>query len=142
MFINKKRAAISVAVFFSMLSFSVFAQYGTGENSIGQFLSENADLKSTENHHVDVAFSRGKAVFLGKADSPKLSYCVTYKGKKVKVKRKSMYPYKQGTVSELSKQLYNCDQPETQILSQLERKDFLYVLYYLDIKYKLDLERK
>ena len=141
MLIRKVIVTIGV-VLFSGMSLPVFSQYGTGDDTIGQFLSENPDLKSVDEKHVDVPYARGESVFRGRGDSPKLSYCVMHKGEKVKVKRKSMYSYKQGTYSELADKLYNCDKPDNKIINELERKDFLYVLYYLNVKYKLDLKRE
>jgi len=123
------------------MSFSTFAQFGTGDDTIGQFISENPDLKAVDEKHVDVPYEKGKSVFRGRGDNKKLSYCVTHKGKKVKVTRSSMYSYKQGTYTALSEQLYNCDNLESKIINELPRKDFLYVLYYLNVKYKLNLNK-
>jgi len=129
-----------VAIFLGT-SFSTFAQFGTGDDSIGQFLSENPDLKQIEEKHVDVPYEKGSSVFYGRSDAPKLSYCVMHKGKKTKVKRSSMYSYKQSDYTTLSNNLFNCDKPESRIISELDRKDFIHVLYFLNVKYKLDLKK-
>ena len=123
------------------VSLSAFAQYGTGDDSIGQFLSEASDLKQVDEKHVNVPYARGESVFRGRGDAPKLSYCIVHKGKKSKLSRSSMYSYKHATYSALAEQLYNCDKPENKIINELPRKDFIHVLYYLNVKYKLSLEK-
>lgn len=140
MLIRKVIVTIGVVLFFG-ISFPVFSQFGTGDDTIGQFLSENQDLKQVEEKHVDVPYAKGESIFRGRGDAPKLSYCVVHKGEKVKVKRSSMYSYKQETYSLLADQLYNCDKPDIKMINELSRKDFIHVLYYLNVKYKLDLKR-
>ena len=141
MFVTKKNLLAGLVL--GLASNVVFAQYGTSDDyGFGRFLSENPDLKQERGLHVDVPYERGEAVFKGRKDYPKLSYCVVNNGEKVKIKRKAMYPYKQGTYTDLSESLYNCDKPDSKIINELERNDFIHVLYYLDVKYKLDLKRQ
>lgn len=138
-----KKRSLLVGLVLGFFSNVALAQYGTSDDyGFGRFLSENPDLKQERGLHVDVPFERGKAIFKGRNEYPKLSYCVVDNGGKVKIKRKSMYSYKQGTYTDLSQQLYNCDKPDRKIINELPREDFLYVLYYLDVKYKLDLKRQ
>ena len=125
------------------ISVSALAQYGTGESGLGRFLSENPDLKTVDEKHVDVPYEKGKSIFRGRAEgAPKLDYCIVHEGQKVKIKRSSMKSYKHSTYTHLSSQLYNCAKPENKIINELPRKDFLLVLLYLDVEYKLSLERK
>jgi len=129
-----------VTLFFAG-SCSAFAQYGTGDSSLGQFLSEDPDLKQVEEKHVDVPYSRGRSIFRGAGDAPKLSYCVMHKGKSTKVKRSSMYPFKHSSYTELANKLFNCDKPGSKITTDVDMNDLIYVLYYLDVEYELSLEK-
>ena len=45
------------------LSSSALGQYGTGESGLGRFLSENPDLKTVDEKHVDVPYEKGKSIF-------------------------------------------------------------------------------
>jgi len=139
--LNKKILMTGCAVLYLGVPITAYSQFGTGDDSIGQFLSENPDLKQVEEKHVDVPYAKGESIFRGRGDTPKLSYCIVHKDEKVKVKRSSMYSYKQETYSLLADQLYNCDKPDSKIMNELARKDFIHVLYYLNVKYKLDLKR-
>ena len=143
--VNKKLTLLStvLAVVLLALPVSVFSQYGTPESGLGRFLAENPDLKTVDEVHVNVPYERGKSVYRGRAENvAKLKYCIVHKGEKVKIKRSSMRSYVNGTYSGLSKQLYNCEKPDNKIINELPRKEFLEVLYYLDVEYKLSLQRK
>jgi len=92
---------------------------------------------------VDSAYELGKSVYYGRKDgTPKLSYCIISEGNKQKLKRKAVKPYKNTSFSELAINLYNCDVPEKKIKTELQRDDFLHVLYYIDSRYKLNLKRE
>lgn len=91
---------------------------------------------------VDPTYESGKAIYTGrKRTVAKLSYCILSEQETVKVKRKTIKQFKQSSYSELAKSLYQCDVPGSTIKSQLESKDFLHVLYYLNKRYKLNLQR-
>ena len=95
-----------------------------------------------EQRVVDPTYESGKAIYKGrKKTAPKLSYCLRIGNQTLPVKRKSLKYFKAMSFTELSKHLFSCDEPEKSIISQLERKDFIHVLYYLDKRYKLILER-
>ena len=91
---------------------------------------------------VDQTYEVGKAIYNGRADSaPKLSYCVKGEGNEmVPLKGKTAKEYKRATYNDFANALYNCDVPENRIAQELEREDFLYVLYYLNKRHKLKLE--
>ena len=91
---------------------------------------------------VDPVYESGKAVFTGrKSESPKLSYCLKDGDQVIKLKRKSIKSYKETSYSKLASVLYSCDSPSVTIKEQLGRKEFIHVLYYLDKRYKLKLQR-
>ena len=95
-----------------------------------------------ERRVVDPIYESGKAVYTGRSKSaPKLSYCIGSGEQAIKLKRKSIKQFKKTSFSELAKNLYRCDIPSETIKSQLEKRDFLHMLYYLDKRYKLQLER-
>ena len=90
----------------------------------------------------DPYYERGKSVYLGrKKGIEKYAYCVSVDGEPVKIKRKSMKPFKGTTYTELANKLFNCDEPEQLISQQLPSEELVYVLYYLDVRYKLSLTR-
>jgi len=106
---------------------------GFGNDSIGIERQERV---------VDQAYELGKAIYTGrKHGEPKLSYCVNVNGERLPVKRKALKQFKKSSFSNLAKNLYNCDNPESQVVSELSRDSFLHVLYYLDKRYRLALQR-
>jgi len=91
---------------------------------------------------VDRTYESGKAIYTGrKKTAPKLSYCLRVGEEMLPVKRKSLKQFKKTSFTQLSKHLFSCDAPEKSIISQLERTDFIHVIYYLDKRYRLKLER-
>ena len=92
---------------------------------------------------IDESFELGKSIYYGRKDgAPKLPYCITVEDNKKRLKSKTIKPYKNTSFSKLASNLYNCDNPEKKIKADLQRDDFLYVLYYLDTRYKLNLKRE
>lgn len=93
---------------------------------------------------VDQNYEQGKAIFTGRAvGSSKISYCLkdpSEEGKLVPVKSKTIKAYKRTTYQELADNLYNCDEPDSLVSSELKRDDYLYVMYYLNKRYRLALK--
>jgi len=93
---------------------------------------------------VDQNYEQGKAIFNGRlAGTSKISYCIKDQnadGELVPVKRKSLKSYKRSSYQTISENLYNCDSPDTRIIDELKRDDYLYVLYYLNKRYNLALK--
>jgi len=119
-----------------------FDRFDEPDNGLDKFLDDGRhNLKVVNEKLVDVPYEKGKSVYYGRGDSPKLSYCIVHEGQKVKVKRSSMYSYKHSTFSQLADQLYNCDDPDSKIISELPRQDFIHLLYYFDVRYKLNLDK-
>jgi len=69
----------------------------------------------------------------------RISYCVTAGDVKLPVKSKSIKPYKKTTYDNLAQNLYNCDKPDSLVANELSRDNLLYVLYYLNKRYRLNL---
>jgi len=101
------------------------------------------EAKRRKTYIVDHSFEEGKSIYYGQKDGvPKLPYCITFGEDKKRLKTKTLKPYKNTSFSKLASSLYNCDTPEKHIKADLQRDDFLYVLYYLDTRYKLNLKRE
>ncbi len=112
----------------------------SGSEDAGSFGDDSGGFG--EERVVDPIYESGKAVYTGRSKSaPKLSYCIGSGEQAIKLKRKSIKQFKKTSFSELAKNLYRCDVPSETIKSQLEKRDFLHMLYYLDKRYKLQLER-
>ena len=90
---------------------------------------------------VDPTYEAGKAIYRGRAsNAPKLEYCVKGEAEEMlPLKGKSVKSFKRATYNEFANALYNCEAPEKRIAQELEREDFLYVLYYLNKRHKLRL---
>ena len=106
--------------------------YGGGGGSFGG---------QTQQRQVDTVYEEGKAIYRGRKDGePSISYCVASEGEIVPVKGKSIKAYKKSTYEELAQNLYNCDNPESLVASELTRDSLLYVLYYLNKRHRLNLQ--
>jgi len=101
------------------------------------------ELKRRRSYIVDQSFELGKSIYYGRKDGvPRLPYCIAYEDNKKRLKTKTIKPYKNKSFSKLADNLYNCNTPEEKIKTNLQRDDFLHVLYYLDTRYKLNLKRE
>ena len=124
-----------------IMSPQLLASGGESEDNDSEGFGDSGSFERTE-RVVDPTYESGKAVYTGrKHATPKLSYCLKGEEGVVKVKRKTIKQFKKSSYSELAKSLYQCDTPDSTIKSQLESKDFLHVLYYLNKRYKLNLQR-
>lgn len=121
-----------------ILSASASTAFASGYSS-GNYNSRNKDTKQTRS--VDQTYEVGKAIFNGRQQGePSLQYCVVADGEKVPVKRSALKAYKGTTYDDFASNLYHCDQPEKPIAEGLTRDSFLYVVYYLNKRHKLQLK--
>lgn len=96
---------------------------------------------SSQQRQVDQTYEVGKSIYLGRqAGAPELSYCVMVEGDKVPVKRRTLKSFKHTNYNDLAANLYDCDEPDKKIVEKLGRDDFLYVVYYLNKRHKLQLK--
>ncbi len=132
---NTKLAQLAAALLLSIsLIPSAFASGSYGGGS-----SYNSGR--IQQKQVDQVYETGKAIFLGRQRGvEKLSYCVKVDGELAPVKRRSVKAFKNTSYNELAQNMFNCDQPETKITNQLSRDNFLYVVYYLNKRHKLNLK--
>lgn len=126
-----------LTLFFLFISTSVFASGGGGYG--GGFSGSGVNSRS-----VDRLYEAGKSIAKGRNKTyGKLKICVvdtqTEELEKVKIKSKTMKPYKGKTLVELANNLYDCENPEQPIFKVLSRDDMNLVLYYLNKRYKLKL---
>ena len=120
------------------VSSAVFASGGDSNEDTGDGTGGGGSFGDA----VDRTYESGKSIYTGrKKTAPKLSYCVRVDDAVIPVKRKSLKPFKGTSFTELSKHLFRCDEPTKSIISELERTDFIHVIYYLDKRYRLKLER-
>jgi len=131
----KSLSHVLAAFFVFAFSSSVFASGGYGGGS-GSFSS------STPTREVDPTYERGKSLFSGRIEGvQKIKYCVADGEEYTKVKRSSLKAYKESTYNILLSSLRNCDSLENGMLDYLNTDQAVHVIYYLDKRYKLDLER-
>ncbi|MEM7099418.1 MAG: hypothetical protein AAF541_14235 [Pseudomonadota bacterium] len=89
----------------------------------------------------DEVYEFGKSVYNGRAaGATKIKYCVKVDGELKKLKRKTARAYKSGSVKDFANALYDCKNPDTLALSTVERDHVPLVLYYLNKRFKLDLQ--
>lgn len=92
---------------------------------------------------VDERFELGKAIVTGRhADYRKVKFCFLNdaKTKGVKIKRKSIKGYKRQPVNNLVQSLYRCDDISKSIQTELAKDDLINAVYYLNKRYKLQLQ--
>jgi len=121
-------------VFISTLALSIGNVHASG--SYGG--SRSYDLPERK---VDQTYEVGKSIYTGRrSGSPKLKYCISVENELSPVKRSSLKTYKNDTVQNFTDNLFECDKPDTKIASELSRDEFLYVVYYLNKRYRLNLK--
>lgn len=109
--------------------------------SSGGFGGSTGSFSTPAPQPVDQAYEYGKALYNGRTDEvAKMSYCVKGEEDGVKVKSSSLRPFKGSTYDELAKNLYNCDNPEQDLLAVADTDQATYIVYYLDERYNLDLQ--
>jgi len=136
----KSLSLLMVSCFSLVFTANVLASGGESEDDT----FEEFDTSSYEPQKrlVDQSYETGKAIYTGrKTNIPKISYCLKEGEQIVALKRKTIKQHKKGSYSALAASLIDCDQPTVSLKEQLGSQDFLFVLYYLDKRYKLKLER-
>ena len=89
---------------------------------------------------VDERYEYGKAVYLGREPgTTKIPYCVLVDGEPKKLKRRTLKPYRKGSVVDFANALYHCDDPSKLALLSLAKDQVPHVLYYLNKRYRLKL---
>ena len=126
-------ATLSMSAMFSTASFASGAYGGAGGGLTG-------GSSVAQPREIDPVYEAGKAIYTGRQKGiDKINYCVKVDDQLLPVKRKTLKPYKKTSYSKLANNLFNCDQPEAQIGTQLGREDLTFVLYYLNKRHRLKL---
>lgn len=89
---------------------------------------------------VDERYEYGKAVYLGREPgTTRIEYCLLVDGEPRKLKRRTLKPYRGGSVVDFANALYRCDDPASLALLSLAEDQVPHVLYYLNKRYRLKL---
>jgi len=89
----------------------------------------------------DEAYEFGKSVFKGRVKgAEKIKYCVKVDGELKKLKRSTVKSYKAVNVQDFALALFDCEDPERLALTTLPKEHVGVVLYYLNKRFKLDLQ--
>lgn len=123
-----------------MMLFSGFfvlncAAYASGSGGYGS----NNTSSRLEPRPVDPTYELGKSIYLGRSGAEKIKYCIDNGKEKIKLKTKTIKPFKGANVKSLAAKLYDCNKPDVQIAQKLNQNDFNLVMYYLNKRYKLKL---
>ena len=89
---------------------------------------------------VDETYEFGKSVFKGRvAGAEKIKYCVMVDGEVKKLKRSTAKAYREGSFRDFAVALIDCNAPDRQALTTMDREHVPLVLYYLNKRFKLNL---
>jgi hypothetical protein len=126
---------VCILLFFpSSFSYAIGGMGGLGELNG----AHNSSTRSMRN--ADHQFDRGKAIVSGRnRQIGKLKFCVISGDEKVKVKRKTLKPYKGVPTDQFINSMYNCENPEELVLDRIGAMHMSDVVYYLNKRYKLKL---
>ncbi len=90
---------------------------------------------------VDEVYEYGKSIYNGRLPgAQKVKYCVLQDGKPKRVRARTLKPYRGGSKLDLANALYDCAQTEVLALARLDREQVSFVLYFLNKRFKLDLQ--
>ena len=127
--------ALIVNALFTSLAIASGAYGGGFGGRSGSFESSARPAKQ-----IDQNYETGKAIYSGRQNgSPKLEYCLDVEGERLPLRRSSVKNFKRTSYDELNEKLFLCDDPEKRVQEALTRDELLYVLYYLNKRYRLHL---
>ena len=90
---------------------------------------------------VDELYESGKQIYKGRANgAEKITYCVDVDGELKKLRRGSIKMFKGGSRKDFALALLDCDNPERLALTTMQREQVPIVLYYLEKRFRLDLQ--
>ncbi len=90
---------------------------------------------------IDQQYELGKSYFKGRlADGSRLEYCVKTNSDLVKLSRRSVKQFKQGSTSAFVDSLYNCNNPDQRIADLVSQEQGQAILHYLNKRFKLRLQ--
>lgn len=90
----------------------------------------------------DPAYERGKALFKGRIKNYRaVQVCLqnTETGKLYKLSKSKLKPYRKAKAVKLALRLFNCKKTDQLIAKTYKGNDLAYLVYYLDKRYKLQM---
>ncbi|MEM1231263.1 MAG: hypothetical protein AAGI15_12045 [Pseudomonadota bacterium] len=126
------RSAFSLAVLALAASLPTAPAFASGT------LSTQGDA---QRRVIDERYEYGKSVYLGREPgTTRYDYCLQQDGAAEKLKRRTLKPFRGGKAGDFARALVRCDAPEQQVLAALQPEQVRFVLYYLNKRYKLNLQ--
>ena len=125
---------LSAAVLF--LSSNVFASggYSSGGYSGGGYSSPAPKV-------IDQAYEYGKSLYRGRLNGQKASYCIMKDNVSTPVRRSSIRKAKGLSYAQLGALVHNCSDAQQTLSSIFNKNQLNAVAYYLNKRYKLNLQR-
>ena len=128
-----------ISVFFAALIASTLT-YASGGGGGGYGGGGGFSGTPAPAREIDQNYEYGKQLFKGRTGGfEQVDYCIVADGEPEKVRSKALKPFKGGLSSELATALVNCEDTEKNILDYMDANSAIYVLYYLNKRYSLDL---
>lgn len=135
----KKYLYLCIVVFVSALAFTSFTQ-ASGSSALSENKKRSSKVKG---QGVDQLYEKGKHLYRGKDKKYKgIKVCLKAGGDTgtSKLSRSSLKKYAKGSALDLAVNLYNCKAEEQQLANVYQGDDLAYLIYYLNKRYKLNLE--
>ena len=112
----------------------------TASGSSGGFSGSSGGRAAPPPRVVDEVYEIGKAIYLGRAPgAKKVNYCVNVDGEPKKLRGRTARDYKGANKLDFANALVNCQQPDELALASVEKTEIVYVIHYLDKRYRLNL---
>ena len=90
---------------------------------------------------VDERYEYGKSIYTGRLnDSKKYRYCVKQDGEFEKITSRNLKSYRNTSFQQLADNLYHCDSEDTLMSSLVKHEKYIFVLYYLSERFRLDIK--
>jgi len=139
-FLSSFVPSLACALILAPMAFFAAAPAGASGSSGGGF-SGGGRAPAPQPRVVDENYEFGKALYLGRAPgAKKVNYCVNVDGEPKKLRGRNLRGYKGVSQLDFANALVNCQQPDELALAGVRKEEIAYVIYYLDKRYKLNLQ--
>lgn len=130
-----------ISIFFAaVLTSSLAYASGGGGGGGGGYGGGFSSGGSAPAREIDQNFEYGKSLFKGNAGNfEKVDYCIVADGEPQKVRSRSLRDFKGSSSNDLAAALVNCEDTEKALLDYMDANSAIYVLYYLNKRYSLNL---
>jgi len=134
-------SALTCALLLAPLAFLSTTPAGASGSSGGGFSGSTRGGPPPAPRVVDEVYEFGKALYLGRAPgAKKVNYCVNVDGAPKKLRGRTLRDYKGAKQLDFANALVNCQQPDQLALAGVKKEEIAYVIYYLNKRYKLNLD--